>query len=160
MGNLTAATALKKTIPFHHSLSIVLQGGVEPMKHSSARLSLCVHEYNSPAMLRSQLHGIPPLPVALTSFLPSPLQCSLSLAEEWCWGGVIKIFVRPEHPSHLSSGLWPVVSPYVDWLCFTSSIQNSFSVCTKEWVPVCWWTSGGLNKRVKEGSDSWVFLNV
>lgn len=32
MGNLTAATPLKKTTPFYHSLSIVLQGGVEPMR--------------------------------------------------------------------------------------------------------------------------------
>lgn len=75
-------------------------GAYEPfpfsmMKHLSARLPLCVHEYSSHAMLGSQLHGLPPLPVTLTSFLSPPSQCSLSLAEGRCvWGvGVIKIFV-------------------------------------------------------------------
>lgn len=47
------------------------------------------------------------------------------------WGGH-KDFCGPEHPSHSSSGLWPVAIPYLDPLCLTSSIQNSFSVCTKE----------------------------
>lgn len=78
------------------------------MKHLSARSPLCVHEYNSHAMLGSQLHGIPPLPVALTFFLPHPPQCSLSLAEGRCvcvGGGGQKDFCGLEHPSHLSSGL-------------------------------------------------------
>lgn len=140
MDNLTAATPLKKTTAFHHSLSRVLQGGVEPTSLSpfhdetfiSSIAAVCSrvqqprHAWKSASWYSSPTCGSDILPTSPTAMFPEPLRGAV------CVGGGHKDFCGPEHPSHSSSGLWPVAIPYLDPLCLTSSIQNSFSVCTKE----------------------------